>query len=181
MARTLVLNATYEPICVVPGKRALVLVLTEKAETLAVTGRVVHSERIALDEPAVVRLCRFVRVPYQRKRSLNRRAVFIRDGHTCQYCGLAAESIDHVIPRSRGGEHTWDNVVAACRRCNTLKRDRYLHETSLKLRRPPVAPHFATWFLLHDRTMPPAWAPFLQNIAALSAANLGDRSLARSA
>jgi len=115
MARTLVLNATYEPICVVPCPRALVLVISEKAETIASTGRMIRSERLALEEPSVVRLARFVRVPYQRRRALNRRAVFIRDGHQCQYCGAMAESIDHVVPRSRGGKHEWDNVVAACR------------------------------------------------------------------
>ena len=90
MARTLVLNATYEPLTVVPCTRALVLVLSEKAETIASTGRVIRSERVALAEPSVVRLARFVRVPYQRRRALNRRAVFIRDGHQCQYCGAAA-------------------------------------------------------------------------------------------
>lgn len=162
MARSLVLNATYEPLCVVPSKRAIILVLNDKAETLHGTGRVVRSEHLELDEPSVVRLARFVRVPYQRARSLNRRAVFFRDGHACQYCGAAAESIDHVVPRSRGGEHTWENVVAACRRCNAGKRDRLLHETTMRLRRQPVAPHMATWFLLHDRVVPPAWAEYLQ-------------------
>ena len=93
MARTLVLNATYEPICVVPCPRALVLVITDKAETIASTGRLIRSERLSLEEPSVVRRARFVRVPYQRRRALNRRAVFIRDGHQCQYCGAAAESI----------------------------------------------------------------------------------------
>ncbi len=161
MARALVLNATFEPLCVVPGARALMLVLADKAVTLETSGRVIHSERAAFDEPAVVRLSRFVRVPYQRKRSLNRRAVFIRDGHACQYCGGAAESIDHVIPRSRGGLHEWDNVVAACRRCNSGKRDRLLNETSMRLRRHPTAPHFATWFVLHERTVPQTWQPYL--------------------
>ena len=169
MARTLVLNATYEPICVVPCPRALVLVISEKAETIASTGRMIRSERLALEEPSVVRLARFVRVPYQRRRALNRRAVFIRDGHLCQYCGAAAESIDHVVPRSRGGKHEWDNVVAACRRCNSQKRDRLLHDTAMRLRRQPSAPHFATWFMLHDRTIPTAWTPFLQNELVRSA------------
>jgi 5-methylcytosine-specific restriction endonuclease McrA len=169
MARALVLNATFEPLCVVSCKRALVLVLADKAEALASTGRLVRSETLTLDEPAVVRLSRFVRVPYQRMRALNRRAVFLRDGQSCQYCGNPADSIDHVIPRSRGGQHVWDNVVAACRRCNSQKRDRMLHETTMRLRRAPAAPHSATWFLLHDRTMPIAWEPYLASALERSA------------
>jgi 5-methylcytosine-specific restriction endonuclease McrA len=145
------------------------LVISEKAETIASTGRLIRSERLSLEEPSVVRLARFVRVPYQRRRALNRRAVFIRDGHQCQYCGATAESIDHVVPRSRGGKHEWDNVVAACRRCNSQKRDRLLHDTAMRLRRQPSAPHFATWFMLHDRTIPTAWTPFLQNELVRSA------------
>jgi 5-methylcytosine-specific restriction endonuclease McrA len=169
MARSLVLNATFEPLCVVPSRRALVLVLTEKAVALHGTGAVIHSERLSLEEPSVVRLQRFVRVPFPRRRSLNRRAVFIRDDHTCQYCGAPADSLDHVIPRSRGGEHSWENVVAACSRCNTHKRDRLLHETSMHLLRAPRVPKMTTWFLLADRSMPDAWAPYLDPAVARSA------------
>jgi 5-methylcytosine-specific restriction endonuclease McrA len=169
MARSLVLNATFEALCVVPSRRALVLVLADKAETVHGTGRLVHSERLALEEPSVVRLVRFVRVPFPRRRSLNRRAVFVRDDHTCQYCGAPADSIDHVVPRSRGGGHTWDNVVAACSRCNAVKRDRLLHETSMRLLQPPRQPKMTTWFLLADRGVPPTWAPYLDPAVARSA------------
>jgi 5-methylcytosine-specific restriction endonuclease McrA len=169
MARSLVLNATFEPLCVVPTRRALVLVLADKAETLHGTGRLVHSERLQLEEPSVVRLQRFVRVPFPRRRALNRRAVFVRDDHTCQYCGAPADSLDHVVPRSRGGEHSWENVVAACSRCNTHKRDRLLHETSMRLLRPPRAPKTTTWFLLADRAVPDTWAPYLDHAVARSA------------
>jgi 5-methylcytosine-specific restriction endonuclease McrA len=169
MARTLVLNATYEPLFVVPCRRALLLVMADKAELVVATGRLLHAETTSFEEPSVVRLARFVRVPYQRRRALNRRAVFIRDGHQCQYCGATAESIDHVIPRSRGGRHEWENVVAACRRCNSQKRDRLLHDTSMRLRRQPTAPHFATWFMLHDRAIPAAWSPYLDNDLVRSA------------
>ena len=89
-------------------------------------------------EPSVVRLAYYVKVPYQARIALNRRAVFARDGHRCQYCGASAENIDHVIPRSRGGPHAWDNVVAACRPCNSRKRDRLLEESGMKLRRKPT-------------------------------------------
>jgi 5-methylcytosine-specific restriction endonuclease McrA len=169
MARSLVLNATFEPLCVVPSRRALVLILTEKAEPLHGTGRMIHSERMQIEEPSVVRLSRFVRVPFPRRRSLNRRAVFARDDHTCQYCGAPADSLDHVVPRSRGGEHSWENVVAACSRCNTHKRDRLLHETSMRLVHAPRVPKMTTWFLLADRSVPTAWAPYLDPAVARSA------------
>jgi 5-methylcytosine-specific restriction endonuclease McrA len=169
MARSLVLNATFEPLCIVPSRRALVLVLADKADTLHGSGRTFHSERLQVEEPSVVKLRRFVRVPFTRRRSLNRRAVFVRDGHTCQYCGAPADSIDHVVPRSRGGEHCWENVVAACSRCNAGKRDRLLHETSMRLQRAPRPPAAMTWFLLADRALPSSWAPYLDPAVARSA------------
>jgi len=161
MSRALVLNATFEPLCVVPSRRALVLVLTDKAETVETTGRVLRSEWREFAEPSVVRLSRYVRVPHPRRRALNRRAVFLRDDHTCQYCGGAAESIDHVVPRSRGGEHSWENVVAACKRCNSQKRDRLLHETGMRLPHAPRAPSFMARFVLVDRRVPDDWSRYL--------------------
>src|SRR5213075_1932074 len=145
MAKALVLNATYEPLCVVPIRRAVVLVLKEKAEVLHSTDQELHSERSSFAVPSVIRLTYFVRVPFRARAALNRRAVFARDGHRCQYCGAHAENIDHVIPRSRGGAHEWENVVAACRPCNSRKQDRMLHETSLLLHRKPTAPRERTW------------------------------------
>ena len=118
---TLLLNATYEPLCVVSSRRAIVLVLAQKAEPVDSAPEVVHAETVSLPVPIVVRLTRYVRVPYPANVPLSRRAVFTRDGQTCVYCGGSATSIDHVVPRSRGGTHTWDNVVAACRRCNHTK------------------------------------------------------------
>ena len=126
MVRALVLNASYEPLCVVSTRRALMLVLDEKAELLHATDGQFRSARATVPEPSVVRLAHFIKVPYRARIALNRRAVFARDGHRCQYCGKPAENIDHVVPRSRGGTHSWDNVVAACRPCNTRKEDRLL-------------------------------------------------------
>ncbi len=114
------------------------LVLDEKAEVLHADGEVMHSEHLSLDVPSVIRLRYFVRVPFQRRCTLSRRAVFARDDHRCQYCGGHADSIDHVMPRSRGGQHVWENVVAACRACNIRKRDRLLEETTMHLARRPV-------------------------------------------
>lgn len=161
MSQALVLNATYEPLCVVSSRRALMLVLAGKAEMLSETGRAFHAARIVVAEPSVVRLCYFVKVPYQARVALNRRAVFARDGHRCQYCGASAENIDHVVPRSKGGSHTWDNVVAACRRCNSHKRDRLLEESGMKLHRLPSAPRQRTWILLADGSVRPDWEQYL--------------------
>jgi 5-methylcytosine-specific restriction endonuclease McrA len=158
---TLLLNATFEPLCVVSSRRAIVLVLGAKAEAVDVTDEEVHAERIALAVPVVVRLTRYVRVPYPVQVPLSRRAVFTRDGQTCVYCGGPATSIDHVVPRSRGGTHTWDNVVAACRRCNHTKADRSLAEMGWSLPHPPRAPSGAAWRLLGHRTVDPRWREWL--------------------
>ncbi len=159
--RSLVLNATYEPLGVVASRRAVVLVLDDKAELLHHTGEAIHSEHLTVAVPSVVRLRQFVKVPYSRRAPLNRRGVFARDGHRCQYCGGAAESLDHVIPKSRGGPHTWDNVVAACRACNVRKRDRFLSETSMVLRRHPCAPRDLSWVTVAVGTVPEHWQPYL--------------------
>jgi 5-methylcytosine-specific restriction endonuclease McrA len=161
MSEALVLNMTYEPLCVVNTRRALSLVLGEKAEMLHSTGRAFHSERLTVPEPSVVRLAHFVRVPYQRRIALNRRAVFVRDGGKCQYCGAAAENIDHVVPKSRGGAHEWENVVAACRRCNARKEDRLPHEAGLRLARQPFQPRERIWILVHGAPVRAEWAPYL--------------------
>ena len=100
---TLLLNATYEPLCVVSSRRAVVLVLTEKAVPVEDGDGAFHSVTTAVRIPAVVRLTRYVRVPYRAQVPLTRRAVFARDGGRCVYCGAAATSLDHVVPRSRGG------------------------------------------------------------------------------
>jgi 5-methylcytosine-specific restriction endonuclease McrA len=165
MGRSLVLNATYEPLCVVSDRRAVVLVLSEKADVLHTSGDVLHSERLTVAVPSVVRLRSFVRVPYQRRAAISRRGVFVRDGGRCQYCGNRAESIDHVVPRSRGGQHVWENVVAACRRCNTTKRDRYLHETGMHLQRDPAAPQHLSWVSVVVGHVPALWEPYLGDAA----------------
>ena len=168
MSRSLVLNATFEPLCVVSDRRAVVLVLGETAEMLHASEAFMHSARLAVAVPSVVRLRRYVRVPYRWNTPLNRRSVFARDEHRCQYCGGPAESIDHVVPRSRGGEHAWENVVAACRPCNVRKRDRLLHETTMVLRRRPDAPREMTWVVVAVGTVPQQWEPYLHP-ATLSA------------
>ncbi len=178
MSRALVLNATYEPLCVVPTRRALLLVLQSKAEPLAATGRVFHSARVSVAEPSVVRLSYFVRVPHLAHVALSRRAIFARDGHRCQYCGAQAENIDHIVPRSKGGPHAWDNVVAACRRCNARKRDHMLEETGMKLRHQPSAPRGRQWALAALGAVLPDWEPYLGLPATVVQLNMAEEGAA---
>jgi 5-methylcytosine-specific restriction endonuclease McrA len=140
VVRSLVLNATLQPLAVVPSRRAVVLVLKRKADIIHSNGVVFRSERVEVPAPSVVKLRYFVHVPYRARAALTRRAVFARDGWVCQYCGSTAENVDHVIPKSRGGEHSWENVVAACRRCNSKKENRLPHEVGMKLFRLPMVP-----------------------------------------
>lgn len=164
MGRALLLNASFEPLCVVPVRRAVVLVLKEKAEIVARNGGEIRSERRAVPVPTVIRLTRFMRVPYRGRVPLSRRAVFVRDGHRCQYCNRPAENIDHVVPRSRGGEHAWENVVASCRPCNARKENRSLAEAGMRLRRRPFAPQATLWVVAASAPIDPAWAPFLPDL-----------------
>jgi 5-methylcytosine-specific restriction endonuclease McrA len=159
MGRALVLNGSDQPLAVVPARRAVVLVLKHKAEVVSANGMVFRSEHLRIEAPSVVRLRYFVKVPYRAQAALTRRAVFARDHWACQYCGKAAENVDHVIPRSKGGPHTWDNVVAACRRCNSKKENKKPHEAGLKLARKPFVP--SDGFRLSLGRLEPAWEPFL--------------------
>jgi 5-methylcytosine-specific restriction endonuclease McrA len=164
MARALILNATYEPLSVVSTRRAVVLVLRDRADVIEVNGAIWRSEQVAMESPSVIRLRRFVRVPYARRVPLNRRAVFLRDDNECQYCGRQAENLDHVIPKSQGGTHVWENVVAACRRCNSKKGGRTPAQAGLTMRRQPEAPRRHTWVHVALGYAPePAWEPYLSD------------------
>ena len=164
MARALVLNSTYEPLCVVSTRRAVVLVLKHKAEPVAEGQDAYRSERLALQTPTVIRLKSFVRVPYRARATLSRRGVFVRDNHQCQYCGHGAQNIDHVIPRSRGGRHVWENVVAACIPCNTRKEAKTPKEAGMRLRSKPVAPRERVWLIVAVGAIDPSWEPFLETL-----------------
>src|SRR3982750_3653428 len=117
-SRVLLLNAPFEPLAIVPARRAVVLMLTGKAECVqaALVGAF-HSESLTIAAPSVMRLSRYVRVPYRRPVPMTRAGARRRDGRRCAYSPRRADTIDHVVPRSRGGGHTWENCVAACRAC----------------------------------------------------------------
>lgn len=140
-AAVLVLNANFEPLNVCDTRRALGLIITGKAE-LVVNGRgYVRTPRIQYPRPSVIRLGMMVRRPRPRVK-LSKREIFRRDNYTCQYCGRQGShlTIDHVMPRHQGGQHRWDNLVAACPPCNRRKGGRPPHEMHMNLRRPPSEP-----------------------------------------
>ena len=161
MAGALVLNATYEPLCVVPLRRAVVLVLAEKADHRRGRRRGHALRAHQRPGPTVVRLSNYVRVPYRREVPLTRRAVLDRDAHLCVYCGVRADTIDHVRPRSRGGDHIWTNVVAACARCNHRKGDRLLSELGWHLPSPPVQPPPTVAVVVGWAKRHPSWQQYL--------------------
>lgn len=136
----LVLNASYEPINICAARRALVLVLKGVAITEEENGHFLHSARLAMRLPSVIRLLEYRRIPHQ-TRALSRKNILLRDRNTCQYCGTVLASaeltLDHVIPRSRGGTSTWENLVACCHPCNRKKGNRLPLEARMKLQREP--------------------------------------------
>lgn len=161
MSRTLVLNADYLPLAVVPLQRAVILVLAEKAEVIEGRGAQLHSENVVLEAPSIIKLKYFVRVPYKRRLPVTRRAVLQRDDHTCAYCRGKADTIDHVKPRALGGKHEWRNVVAACRSCNGRKGRRTLAELGWTLPFKPFEPAGTTALVVVIGSVDQAWEPYL--------------------
>ena len=161
--RVLVLNASYEPLNVCSVRRAVILILKEKAELLEQGERRLHSESITLPHPVVIRLVSYVRVPRDsRSRRITRRAVFARDSWTCQYCGTTSHlTVDHVIPRSRGGASDWENIVTSCAPCNRRKGNRTPVETGMHPRLKPRAPGPTVFIRVAAPVVPPAWQQYL--------------------
>jgi 5-methylcytosine-specific restriction endonuclease McrA len=141
-APVLVLNASYEPINVCAARRAIVLVLKGVAMTEEENGHYLHAARIAMRVPSVIRLLEYRRIPHQ-TRALSRKNILLRDRNTCQYCGEVLSSgeltLDHVVPRSRGGTSTWENLVACCHPCNRQKGNQLPLEAEMRLLREPRA------------------------------------------
>ena len=169
MLRTLVLNATYEPLGVISDRRALILVLNSRATMVEDSGTVLHYSSGEIALPSVIRLNKFVRIPYRHSVPLSRRAIFARDGGRCVYCAAPATSIDHVIPRSRGGAHNWENVVSACHRCNHTKADKPLKDLGWRLRTLPREPVGAAWRILGTGRTDKTWLPYLETFGVTAA------------
>lgn len=168
-SRVLLLNATYEPLTALPTRRAIVMLVCGKADPVHddPSGPVVHSETLTMVVPSVIRLQRYVRVPYRARVPLTRAALMHRDRFCCAYCGGRADTVDHVVPRSRGGQHCWENCVACCSACNHRKADRLLTELGWTLRRLPTTPQGQHWRLLAMvNDLDPSWSRYLGEGAA---------------
>ena len=163
-APVLVLNLNYVPVNVCTVRRAIVLLAKGKAELLeqrSETARI-RTYSAALDAPSIIRLVYLVKRPFAPRR-LSKKEVFRRDHYTCQYCGVKSQrlTLDHVVPRRYNGPNTWDNVVAACERCNLDKAGRTPHEANMKLRRTPAAPQPNPYRILENRTILAEWQPYI--------------------
>lgn len=171
-ANVLVLNLDYQPLNVCNVRRAVVLLVKEKAEVLERNGHIIMSARLRIPSPSVIRLAYHVKRPRPVVK-LNRKEVLQRDDYTCQYCGKRTHdlTIDHVVPRHRGGQHAWENVVAACKPCNHRKGGKTLQEARMHLIRTPFRPpstprYLFSSYLRTERT----WHKFL-GVGAGEAAN----------
>ena len=163
--RTLVLNAGYEPLAVVSFRRALVLVLAGKATVVVDGEHPVVGGSITLPRPSVILLGRYVRTPRGRAVPVSRRGVLRRDGHRCAYCGGHATTVDHVLPRSRGGQDSWENLVGCCVRCNNAKGDRTPEEKGWTLRWRAYAPRGVEWVVRGAEQRDPSWDLWLGEAA----------------
>jgi len=147
----LVLNYTFEPLHFTNAKRAITLLLSGKAESVEASPRVIRSPSTAFPLPAVIRLAVYIRKPFLDRVAFNKKNILRRDGYACQYCNRRGDrlTVDHVLPRSRGGETTWTNVVAACLKCNLRKGNRPVHPRFLfsvhLLRHPHAGSFLDSW------------------------------------
>jgi len=163
MQHVLVLNASYEPLNVCSTRRAHVLVWKGKAEVVERLDEPLRTATNTYVRPHVIRLVSYVRVPQSVKRRISRRALFARDGWRCVYCGTASGrlTLDHVVPRSRGGDSVWENVVTSCAPCNLRKGNRSLEEARMVLVRQPRPPQPVLFIRLAAPKIPHGWRPYL--------------------
>ena len=161
----LVLNQNYEPLNVCRARRAVVMLWGGKAEVLENNSDTMHSPSVSIRIPSVIRLVYMIKRPRMQRR-LSRREVFARDGHACQYCGQDTRdlTIDHVVPRFMGGEHTWENLVSACKSCNQRKAGRPPEVAGMHLSRRPFAPPPGPHYLMHQTpSNHPEWQKYIEN------------------
>jgi 5-methylcytosine-specific restriction endonuclease McrA len=162
--RVLVLNASYEPINVCTVRRAAILLLKNRAEILEKGDWALHAESLTLPRPVVIRLLAYVHVPRDvHRRKITRRAVFARDRWTCQYCGHERGNltVDHVVPRSKGGTSSWDNIVTCCAPCNRRKGDHLPQQVDMLPVRKPKAPNPTVFIHVATPSIPEAWEQYL--------------------
>ena len=160
--RVLVLNQSYEPIMVVGAKRAIILIISEKVEALENYREIIHSAYLSLPLPSVIKLREYVRIR-RKEIVLSRKNILKRDNHECQYCGVRSVpmTIDHIIPRKRGGEDSWYNLIAACVQCNTHKGNRTPNEAKLIMKKKPRKPTMIIHLQKFVKQFQNTWRPYL--------------------
>lgn len=162
--RVLVLNASYEPFQLISTRRAVVLLLQEKAELVEAAQQRLRALGCSFAVPLVIRLVRYIKIPRRLRLPCSRRGVLARDRDVCQYCGAqpgrAHLTVDHVLPRSRGGQTTWENVVTACRECNHRKGGRTPEEASMQLLSVPRQPQYVAFALLGELERHDVWRKY---------------------
>jgi 5-methylcytosine-specific restriction endonuclease McrA len=159
----LILNQNYEPMSICNVKKAIILLWLGKAELIEADRRKsVRSVSMSMPFPSIVRLGVYVQIPYK-KIILSRKNILRRDGHRCQYCGRAdlTLTVDHIHPKAKGGEDTWENLVAACVDCNNRKGDRTPEEAHLKLNRKPMKPNHVSFIRHFVGNIDDSWKPYL--------------------
>ena len=161
--RVLVLNQSYEPLMVIGAKRAIVSILSDKTECVANYSDVIRSQSFSMSLPSIVRVKQYVRF-FRNDVVLNRVNILKRDDFTCQYCSKRSSSmtIDHIIPRNKGGKDTWINLVAACGRCNTKKGDSLLEKIDMELLKKPKKPNYLFYFKQYiNKDVQDSWKEYL--------------------
>ena len=159
----LILNQNYEPMSVCNVKKAIILLFLGKAELIeAYDGKKLHSVSMTMPFPSIVRLGVYIQIPYK-KIILSRKNILRRDGHRCLYCGRndATLTVDHIIPRAKAGEDTWENLATACVECNNRKGDRTPEEAHMKLLRKPMRPNHITFIRHVVGNIDDRWKPYL--------------------
>ena len=160
--KVLLLNSSYEPISVINGKKAITMLITKKVDYIEKTQLFINSEKLKISLPLIVKLKSYIYLE-KRKIALTRKNIFKRDSYKCQYCGKSASSltIDHVIPKNKGGKDSWDNLVSACMKCNLNKADSFLKDINMRLINSPKKPHYLIYMQEHVSNEYKSWKPYL--------------------
>lgn len=159
--KVLILSQSYEPITITNWRKAFLLVFTGKAEVVEAYDDFLHSINSKFEMPSIIRLKDKPRLNRYKRVELNRKNVLKRDNHKCQYCGSEENlTIDHIIPKSRGGDTTWENLVTACHSCNNKKDNKYLNEVNMRLLSVPKKPYHVH-FLIKKNPIQESWKPYL--------------------
>jgi len=162
MKKVLLLNSSYEPISIINGKKAIIMLMSNKVDYIEKTHLYIKSEKLRISLPMIVKLKSYIYLK-QRKIALTRKNIFKRDNHKCQYCGKSTVSltIDHVIPKNKGGKDSWENLVSACMKCNLMKADNSLKDIEMNLLKRPKKPHYLLYMQGYVNHEYKSWKPYL--------------------